>query len=100
MVGLGIEGVTTEVKGFGRQKGRTDIYRGSEYSVDFVPKAKIEIVVADSGLDAAIAVLAQSARTGKIGDGKIFISRVEQGPANGKRFEASETKPNQKKTTE
>ena len=88
------------MKGFGRQKGRTDIYRGSEYSVDFVPKAKIEIVVADSSLDATIAALARSARTGKIGDGKIFVSRVEQGPDNGKRSEEGKTKPNQKKTTE
>jgi nitrogen regulatory protein P-II 1 len=68
----------TEVKGFGRQRGRTEIYRGCEYSLDFVPKAKIEIVVGDSSLDAAIAALTRGARTGKIGDGKIFVSRVEQ----------------------
>jgi nitrogen regulatory protein P-II 1 len=93
---LGIEGVTTEVRGFGRQRGRTDIYRGSEYSVDFVPKAKIEVVVSDSGLDAAIAAVARCARTGKIGDGKIFISCIEQGSDNAVRFaEANQTKPNE-----
>jgi nitrogen regulatory protein P-II 1 len=76
---LGFEAVTlTEVKGFGRQRGRTEIYRGGEYSVDFVPKAKIEIVVPDASLDAAIAAVARGAKTGKIGDGKIFISRIEQ----------------------
>jgi len=69
----------TEVKGFGRQRGRTEIYRGSEYSLDFVPKAKIEIVVADSVLEVAIAAVTRSARTGKIGDGKIFVSRIELG---------------------
>ena len=69
----------TEVKGFGRQRGRTEIYRGSEYSLDFVPKAKIEIVVADSILEVAIAAVTRSAKTGKIGDGKIFVSRIEPG---------------------
>ena len=72
---LGIEGMTiTEVKGFGRQKGHTEIYRGSEYTVDFLPKIKIEVVVADKQLDATVQAIIKSARTGKIGDGKIFIS--------------------------
>ncbi len=76
---VGIEGMTvTEVKGFGRQKGHTEIYRGSEYTVDFLPKIKIEIVVADNHLDAAIAAIVKAARTGKIGDGKVFVSSVEE----------------------
>ena len=75
---LGIQGMTvTEVKGFGRQKGHTEIYRGSEYTVDFLPKLKLETVVADSQLDAAVQAIIQAAKTGKIGDGKIFISAVE-----------------------
>ncbi|HEX3101874.1 MAG TPA: P-II family nitrogen regulator [Pyrinomonadaceae bacterium] len=68
----------SEVKGFGRQKGHTEIYRGSEYTVDFLPKVKIEIVVQDVHADAAMEAVVKSARTGKIGDGKIFISTVEQ----------------------
>ena len=68
----------SEVKGFGRQKGHTEIYRGSEYTVDFLPKIKIEIVVADSMADNAVATIVKSAKTGKIGDGKVFISTVEQ----------------------
>lgn len=74
----GIEGMTvTEVRGFGRQKGHTEIFRGSEYTVDFLPKVKIEVVVADSHADAAVAAVARSARTGKIGDGKIFVAAIE-----------------------
>ncbi|HUB87805.1 MAG TPA: P-II family nitrogen regulator [Verrucomicrobiae bacterium] len=76
---IGIEGMTvSEVKGFGRQKGHTEIYRGSEYTVDFLPKIKIEIVVADGQVDAAIAAIIKSAKTGKIGDGKVFVSAIEQ----------------------
>ncbi len=67
----------TEVKGFGRQKGHTEIYRGSEYTVDFLPKIKIEIVLADSMVDAAAAAIVKAAKTGKIGDGKVFISSIE-----------------------
>jgi nitrogen regulatory protein P-II 1 len=75
---LGIEGMTvSEVKGFGRQKGHTEIYRGSEYTVDFLPKIKLEIVVSDAQLDAAIGAIVKSAKTGKIGDGKVFVSPVE-----------------------
>ena len=76
---IGIEGMTvSEVKGFGRQKGHTEIYRGSEYTLDFLPKIKIEIVVADVRAEAAVAAVVKSARTGKIGDGKIFVAAVEQ----------------------
>ena len=76
---IGIEGMTvTEVKGFGRQKGHTEIYRGSEYTVDFLPKIKLEIVISDSQLDSAVAAIVKSARTGKIGDGKVFVSTVEE----------------------
>jgi len=76
---LGIQGMTvTEVKGFGRQKGHTEIYRGSEYTVDFLPKLKIEIVVADSQVDEAVGAIIKGAKTGKIGDGKIFVSTVEE----------------------
>jgi nitrogen regulatory protein P-II 1 len=76
---LGIQGMTvSEVKGFGRQKGHTEIYRGSEYTVDFLPKVKIETVVADSLKDAAVQAIIKAARTGKIGDGKVFISTVEE----------------------
>ena len=75
---LGIEGMTvTEVKGFGRQKGHTEIYRGSEYTVDFLPKVKLELVVADAVVDAAIKAIVESAKTGKIGDGKVFVLPVE-----------------------
>ena len=74
---VGVEGMTvSEVKGFGRQKGHTEIYRGSEYTVDFLPKIKIEIVVADKVVDAAVAAIVKAAKTGKIGDGKVFISPV------------------------
>jgi nitrogen regulatory protein P-II 1 len=76
---LGIEGMTvTEVKGFGRQKGHTEIYRGSEYTVDFLPKVKLEIVLADELAQRAVQVITQAAKTGKIGDGKVFVSEVEQ----------------------
>ncbi len=76
---LGIEGMTiSEVKGFGRQKGHTEIYRGSEYTVDFLPKIKLEIVVADQDAEKAAAAIVQSAKTGKIGDGKVFILNIEQ----------------------
>ncbi len=75
---VGIEGMTvSEVKGFGRQKGHTEIYRGSEYTVDFLPKVKFEIVVADAAVEKAIAAISKSAKTGKIGDGKIFVLPVE-----------------------
>ena len=75
---LGLLGMTvSEVKGFGRQKGHTEIYRGSEYTVDFLPKIKVEIVLPDSQVEAAVQSIINSARTGKIGDGKVFISRVE-----------------------
>jgi nitrogen regulatory protein PII len=76
---IGIEGMTvSEVKGFGRQKGHTEIYRGSEYTVDFLPKIKIELVVADQQADSAVATIVKTAKTGKIGDGKVFVSTVEQ----------------------
>ena len=75
---IGIEGMTiTEVKGFGRQKGHTEIYRGSEYTVDFLPKIKLEIVVADNKLDSAVTAIIRAAKTGKIGDGKVFVSKIE-----------------------
>ena len=75
---VGVQGMTvTEVKGFGRQKGHTEIYRGSEYTVDFLPKIKLEIVVADVVVEAAVQAILKAAKTGKIGDGKIFVSPVE-----------------------
>ncbi|ERR1700712_85794 len=75
---LGIEGMTvSEVKGFGRQKGHTEIYRGSEYTVDFLPKIKIEVVLADGLLEDATAAIIKAAKTGKIGDGKVFIYNIE-----------------------
>jgi nitrogen regulatory protein P-II 1 len=76
---VGITGLTvTEVKGFGRQKGHTELYRGAEYVVDFLPKVKIEIVVTAAQVDGAIEAIIKAARTGKIGDGKIFVTSVEQ----------------------
>ncbi len=76
---IGIEGMTViEVKGFGRQKGHTEIYRGSEYTVDFLPKIKIEIVMSDSQVESATAAIVKAAKTGKIGDGKVFVSTVEE----------------------
>jgi nitrogen regulatory protein P-II 1 len=76
---IGVEGLTvSEVKGFGRQKGHTEIYRGSEYTVDFLPKVKIEIVLGDALIDKAVETIVKAAKTGKIGDGKIFILPVEE----------------------
>ena len=76
---VGIEGMTvSEVKGFGRQKGHTEIYRGSEYTMDFLPKVKVEIVVSDDRADNAITAVVHCAKTGKIGDGKIFVTSIEQ----------------------
>jgi nitrogen regulatory protein P-II 1 len=75
---LGIQGLTiTEVKGFGRQKGHTEIYRGSEYAVDFLPKIKVEVVLADTQVKGVVDAIVKAAKTGKIGDGKIFVSPVE-----------------------
>jgi nitrogen regulatory protein PII len=75
---LGIEGMTvSEVKGFGRQKGHTEIYRGSEYTVDFLPKIKLEVVAPDERVDAAVQAIVKAAKTGKIGDGKVFVSNIE-----------------------
>jgi nitrogen regulatory protein PII len=76
---LGVTGLTaTEVKGFGRQKGHTEMYRGAEYSIDFVPKARLEVVVNDEKLDAVLEAVKSAARSGQIGDGKIFVSDIEQ----------------------
>jgi nitrogen regulatory protein P-II 2 len=76
---IGVAGVTaTEVKGFGRQKGHTELYRGAEYVVDFLPKVKLEIAVADDMVDKAVGTIVKAANTGKIGDGKIFVSNLEQ----------------------
>ena len=88
LASVGVEGMTvTEVKGFGRQKGHTEIYRGSEYTVDFLPKIKIEVVLADNMVDAAVDAIVKAAKTGKIGDGKVFVSPVE----NVVRIRTSET---------
>ena len=85
---IGIQGITvTEVKGFGRQKGHTEIYRGSEYTVDFLPKIKVEVVLADSQVNDAVEAIVKAAKTGKIGDGKVFISNIE----NATRIRTSET---------
>jgi nitrogen regulatory protein PII len=76
---LGVSGVTvTEVKGFGRQKGHTELYRGAEYVVDFLPKAKVEVAVAEALVDQAVVAISKAANTGKIGDGKIFVTNLEQ----------------------
>ena len=76
---LGMQGITvTEVKGFGRQKGHTELYRGAEYVVDFLPKVKIEVVVGDGDVDRCVEAIVKAARTGKIGDGKIFVTPVER----------------------
>ena len=76
---IGVQGITvTEVKGFGRQKGHTELYRGAEYVVDFLPKVKVEVVVKDSDVERAIEAIVKAAKTGKIGDGKIFVTSVEQ----------------------
>ena len=75
---VGVEGMTvSEVKGFGRQKGHTEIYRGNEYTVDFLPKIKLEIVIADSVVQSAVDAIVKAAKTGKIGDGKVFVSTIE-----------------------
>ena len=79
LIGIGIQGLTTsEVSGFGRQKGHTELYRGAEYVVDFLPKLKIEVVVADSQLEGAVEAISNAAQTGKIGDGKIFVSEISE----------------------
>jgi nitrogen regulatory protein P-II 1 len=79
LAGLGLAGMTvTEAKGFGRQKGHTEIYRGTEYQVDFIPKIKIEVVVPDAQIEPAIEAIVKSARTGKIGDGKVFVSTIDE----------------------
>jgi nitrogen regulatory protein PII len=79
LTALGVEGMTvTEVKGFGRQKGHTEIYRGSEYTVDFLPKTKVEVVIGDDQADAAVREIIKAARTGKIGDGKIFVTTISE----------------------
>ena len=76
---IGVQGITvTEVKGFGRQKGHTELYRGAEYVVDFLPKVKVEVVVKDDDVDRCIDAIIKAARTGKIGDGKIFVTAVER----------------------
>ena len=76
---LGIQGITvTEVKGFGRQKGHTELYRGAEYVVDFLPKIKMEIVIADTQVEDVVNAIAKAAQTGRIGDGKIFITNIEE----------------------
>jgi nitrogen regulatory protein P-II 1 len=76
---VGVVGMTvTEVKGFGRQKGHTELYRGAEYVVDFLPKVKVELIIGDGAVDRAIEAIVKAARTGKIGDGKIFVTNVEQ----------------------
>ncbi len=77
--GLGVQGLTvTEVKGFGRQKGHTELYRGAEYIVDFLPKVKVEVVIDDDALDKAVEAIQNAAKTGRIGDGKIFISTIDE----------------------
>ena len=79
LAGIGVQGMTvTKVKGFGRQKGHTEVYRGSEYTVDFLPKVKVEIVVADEIVAKVIAAVVQSAKTGKIGDGKVFVLPLDE----------------------
>ena len=79
LAGIGVQGVTvTEVKGFGRQKGHTELYRGAEYVIDFLPKVKIEIAVSEGLLDQTIDAVTKAANTGKIGDGKVFVSSLEQ----------------------
>ncbi len=79
LAAVGVNGLTvTEVKGFGRQKGHTELYRGAEYVVDFLPKVKVEAVVAEDVLDHAVEAIVKAARTGKIGDGKIFVQNIEQ----------------------
>ncbi len=77
--GVGVQGITvSEVKGFGRQRGHTELYRGAEYVVDFLPKVKLEVIVKDDQADSVVEAIAQAAKTGRIGDGKIFVTAVEQ----------------------
>jgi nitrogen regulatory protein PII len=91
LTAVGIEGMTvSEVKGFGRQKGHTEIYRGSEYTVDFLPKLKVELVVTDAQVTAAVDAIVKAAKTGKIGDGKVFVSPIE----NAVRIRTEETGEN------
>jgi nitrogen regulatory protein P-II 1 len=79
LIEKGVNGMTIEeVKGFGRQKGHTEVYRGSEYKIDFLPKIRLEVVIADNQLDTVISTISQVARTGKVGDGKIFVSSIEE----------------------
>ena len=79
LAAIGVQGLTvSEVKGFGRQKGHTELYRGAEYVVDFLPKVKVEVVVKDADLDRSIEAIVKAAKTGKIGDGKIFVTAIEQ----------------------
>ena len=79
LTGIGIHGLTvTEVKGYGRQKGHTEIYRGAEYAVNFLPKLKVEVVIADGDVDRVVEAITNTARSGQIGDGKIFVSSIEQ----------------------
>ena len=79
LVGVGLQGMTiTEVRGFGRQKGHTEMYRGTEYAVDFVPKVKVEVVVSDANLQAVVDIILRTAQTGQIGDGKIFVSDLRE----------------------
>ncbi len=79
MADIGVQGLTvTEVKGFGRQKGHTELYRGAEYVVDFLPKLKLEIAIPDELLEQAVEAIVQTARTGKVGDGKVFVAELEQ----------------------
>jgi nitrogen regulatory protein PII len=88
LAGVGVEGMTvSEVKGFGRQKGHTEIYRGSEYTVDFLPKIKIEVVLSDDLVSSAVDAIIKAAKTGKIGDGKVFVSSIE----NATRIRTGET---------
>ncbi|MEQ1886338.1 MAG: P-II family nitrogen regulator [Bryobacteraceae bacterium] len=92
LIGIGVDGITiSEVRGHGRQKGHTEVYRGQEYKVDLLPKVKLEMVVPDSRADQIITVLAEAARSGKIGDGKIFVSSMEDAVRirNGERGEAA-----------
>jgi nitrogen regulatory protein P-II 1 len=78
LAGLGVQGMTvTEVRGFGRQKGKTEVYRGAEYTVDFLPKVKLEVVVLEAELAGVVETIAQAARTGQVGDGKIFVSSLD-----------------------
>jgi nitrogen regulatory protein P-II 1 len=78
LASIGVEGMTvSEVKGFGRQKGHTEIYRGSEYTVDFLPKIKIEVVLPDESVSAAVDAIVKAAKTGKIGDGKVFVTQIQ-----------------------